>query len=170
MSRPWRACERATTGPAEVEAGSLGAMPDFDPYRILGLPPQATVADAAEAYRRRAALAEEARRLAPSAADRARIERQQLLLARAYEMIDSQLEPGPPRRFISPTDRPPALLASIALGVFGLLFLVAAVAVGSGAVYSVAILAGAASLASALIWRHQLVESWAARKLSQGKA
>lgn len=143
-------------------------MAEFDPYQILGLPAGATAGDAADAYRRRAALAEEAKRLAPTADDRARIERQQLLLARAYEMIDSHLEDGPPRVLVGPDDRPPALLASIALGAAGLLFLVVALIAGSSAIYAIAIACGAASLASALIWRHQLVESWAARRLSRG--
>ena len=145
-------------------------MAEFDPYQILGLPEGASAADAAEAYRRRAVLAEEARRLAPSADDRARIERQQLLLARAYEMIDAELEDGPPRVLITPDDRPPALLASIALGAAGLLFLVVAIVASSSLIYAIAIGCGAASLASALIWRHQLVESWAARRVSRGHA
>ncbi|HEX9530633.1 MAG TPA: hypothetical protein VF954_05810 [Acidimicrobiales bacterium] len=144
-------------------------MDELDPFKVLGLPDGATPADASDAYRRRVALAEEARRLAPSAEDRARIERQQLLLARAYEMIDAELEDGPSRMLIGPADRPPALLASIALGAVGLAILVVALAAGSSAVYVLAIFCGAASLASALIWRHQLVESWAARGLPRSR-
>lgn len=138
-------------------------MAAFDPYEILGLPSDATADDAAEAYRRRVGLAEEAKRVAPTADDRARIERQQLLIARAYEMIDARLEEPAPRTFITPSDRPPALKLSAAVGAAGLVFLVVGLLAGSTALYGVAVVLGAISLASALVWRHQLVEAWAAR-------
>ena len=55
---------------------------------------------------------------------------------------------------------PPALRASAAFGVVGLVFLVAGFAASSTPVLIVAFTAGSLSLVSALIWRAQLIEAW----------
>lgn len=55
---------------------------------------------------------------------------------------------------------PPALRASAAFGVVGLVFLIAGLASASTPVLIVAFTAGSLSLISALVWRAQLIEAW----------
>lgn len=55
---------------------------------------------------------------------------------------------------------PPALRASAAFGVVGLVFLVAGLASTSTPILVVAFTAGSLSLISALVWRAQLIEAW----------
>ena len=57
-------------------------------------------------------------------------------------------------------DWPPALRASVVLGVIGLVFLLAGFTSGSTPILVVAFAAGSLSLVSALIWRAQLIEAW----------
>jgi uncharacterized membrane protein len=56
--------------------------------------------------------------------------------------------------------KPPALRASIAFGVVGLVFLIAGFVSGATPVLVVATAAGVSSLVCALIWRAQLIEAW----------
>ncbi len=60
----------------------------------------------------------------------------------------------------APTPRPPALRASMAFGVVGLVFLVIGFATGATPILVVATVAGVSSLVCALIWRAQLIEAW----------
>ena len=55
---------------------------------------------------------------------------------------------------------PPALRASVAFGIVGLVFLIAGFVSGSTPILIVATTAGTLSLVSALIWRAQLIEAW----------
>jgi hypothetical protein len=55
---------------------------------------------------------------------------------------------------------PPALRASVAFGVVGLVFLIAGFVSGSTPILVVATVAGVSSLVCALIWRAQLIEAW----------
>lgn len=67
------------------------------------------------------------------------------------------MSPTPPP---VPPARPPALLASIALGGLGLLLLVLGMASGAAPLFVAGFVAGALSLGAALYWRSQLIEAW----------
>jgi preprotein translocase subunit Sec63 len=138
-------------------------VPDLDPFLVLGLPRDATPEQIESAYRRRAALSAEARASAASDDERARIEHQQLLLARAYELAAAQAVGHGATPRPEPA-RPPALVLSIALGIVGVAALVVAVSTGAHGLYTTVVVAGALSLLSALYWRHQLVIGWAERR------
>ncbi len=59
-----------------------------------------------------------------------------------------------------PSQRPPALVVSVALGVVGgVLFLVGAL-FSSNAVFVAGATAGAGSLGAALYWRSELITAW----------
>ena len=60
--------------------------------------------------------------------------------------------------------RPRALTVSAALGVVGLVLLLAGFATGSAGIYLASGVAAAMSLVSALVWRSQLVEAWHAER------
>ncbi len=55
---------------------------------------------------------------------------------------------------------PPALRASVAFGIVGLVLLVAGFASGATVVLIAATTGGSLSLVSALVWRAQLIEAW----------
>ncbi len=73
-------------------------------------------------------------------------------------MTDSPA-PRPPR-----AQRPPALVASIAFGALGLVLLAIGFVSASNPVLVLSGLAGTLSLASALVWRSQLIDAWRAQK------
>ena len=144
-------------------------MPDLDPYQVLGLPEGANRRQVREAFRRRSALAEEAKRDAPTPEARATIERQHLVLVRAFEMLDpgdadpASASPGAPGTDggpAQPRSRPPALVGAVALGGLGILLFLAGAVSGVSAVFVAGMFSGAAALVSGLVWRHQLVEAW----------
>lgn len=56
--------------------------------------------------------------------------------------------------------RPPALTASVVFGVIGVVVLLVGLATSSTPVLVVSGLMGALSLASALVWRSQLIDAW----------
>jgi membrane protein implicated in regulation of membrane protease activity len=64
----------------------------------------------------------------------------------------------------APPSRPRALTTSAALGVVGLVLLLAGFVTGSTGFYLASGLAAALSLVSALVWRSQLVEAWHAER------
>jgi hypothetical protein len=58
------------------------------------------------------------------------------------------------------TPRPPALVTSCVFGAIGALLLLVGLVTGSEAVLIGSGAAGALSLASALVWRSQLIDAW----------
>lgn len=56
--------------------------------------------------------------------------------------------------------RPPALVASCVFGAIGLILLLIGFATGSTPVLVASGAAGSLSLASALVWRSQLIDAW----------
>ncbi len=58
------------------------------------------------------------------------------------------------------TQRPPALVTSCVFGAIGALLLLVGLVTGSEAVLIGSGAAGALSLASALVWRSQLIDAW----------
>lgn len=57
---------------------------------------------------------------------------------------------------------PTALMASVVLGVTGMILFVAGALVGSDAVFVAGATAGALSLGAALYWRSELISAWRA--------
>lgn len=58
---------------------------------------------------------------------------------------------------------PPALVLSSALGVVGLVLIVAGIVMGATAISVAGVAAGSLSLGAALYWRSELIRAWGAR-------
>ena len=54
----------------------------------------------------------------------------------------------------------PAFLASVALGVLGLLLILVGLAAGGQVIFELGFVAGAASLIAAMVWRSDLIATW----------